>query len=99
MLPRIEINLEAIMKLMKSLLVALPFLLQIAVFAVIYTHRNPVLASSPRSVEHVDICDLHRQRDRIAEQLAVLEHKPKQFLPRGVTSTPSGPAHAKPRNN
>jgi hypothetical protein len=99
MLARIEINLEAIMKFIKSLLVALPFLLQIALFSVLYTHRNSIVAASPRYTEHIDICDLHRQRDRIAAQLAILEHKPKQFLPRGVPPAPSDPAHANPRNN
>jgi len=96
---RIEIDLEAVMKFTKLLLVALPFLLQIALFTALYTHRTSIVAASPRPAEHVDICDLHRQRDRIAAQLANLEHKPKQFLPRGVAPAPSGPAHAKPRNN
>ena len=87
------------MKFTKILLVALPFLLQIALFTAIYTHRNSAVASSPKPTEHVDICDLHRQRDRIAAQLATIEHKPKQFLPRGVASAPSDPTHAHPRNN
>jgi hypothetical protein len=87
------------MKFTKILLVALPFLLQIALFTAVYTHRNSVVASSPKPAEHADVCDLHRQRDRIAAQLAALEHRPKQFLPRGVTPTPSNPAYANPRNN
>ncbi len=87
------------MKCMKALFVAVPFLLQIAVFAALYTHRNVSAAPSPRLTEHVDICDLHRQQDRIAAQLAVIEHKPKQFLPRGVTPAPSHDAHIPPGNN
>jgi hypothetical protein len=87
------------MKFTKLLLVALPFLLQIALFAVLYAHRNSIVASSPRPTEHVDICDLHRQRDRIAAQLSILEHKPKQFLPRGVAPTSSDHPHTDPRNN
>jgi hypothetical protein len=99
MLPRIEINIEAVMKSMKALLVASPFLLQIALFGVLYTHRNPIVVSSPRPTEHVDICDLHRQRDRIAAQLAILEHKPKQFLPRGVAPASSDDPHTDSRKN
>ena len=87
------------MKFMKALFVASPFLLQIALFTAIYTHRNSIVASSPRLTEHADICDLHRQQDRIAAQLAVIEHKPKQFLPRGVTPVPSNDAHIHPGNN
>lgn|GEM_PF-4259282 len=81
------------MKFMKALFVAVPFLLQIAAFAALYAHRNAVVASSPPPTEHVDICELHRQRDRIAAQLAAFEHKPKQFLPRGVGPTPSDDTH------
>jgi len=78
------------MKFMKSLLVALPFLLQIALFTALYTHRKSFAATSQQPTVHVDICDLQRQRDRIAAQLSALEHKPKQFLPRGVAPTPNG---------
>jgi hypothetical protein len=77
------------MKFPKSLLVALPFLLQIALFTTLYTRRNIIAVSSPRPTGPVDISDLYRQRDRIAAQLAVLEHKPKQFLPRGVAAASS----------
>ena len=87
------------MKFMKALFVASPFLLQIALFTVIYTHRNSIVATSPRPTEHVDIYDLHRQRDRIAAQLAILEHKPKQFLPRGAAAAPSDHPHSDSRNN
>ena len=86
------------MKFIKSLLVALPFLLQIALFAALYTHRNAIAASPAPSNGPVEICDLHRQRDRIAAQLATLEHEPKQVLPRGVAPTPSNDAHANPGN-
>jgi hypothetical protein len=84
------------MKSIKALFVASPFLLQIALFTVIYAHRNSSAASPPQTTEHVDICDLHRQRDRIAAQLAIVEHKPKQFLPRGVTPTPGKDVQSKP---
>ena len=84
------------MKFMKALFVAVPFLLQIALFGVLYAHRNSIAA---RPAQHVDICDLHRQRDRIAAQLAILEHKPKQFLPRGVAPAPSNDPHINPGNN
>ena len=81
------------MKFTKSLLVALPFLLQIVLFTALYTRRNAIVASSPRLAQHVDISDLYRQRDRIAAQLAALEHKPKQFLPRGVAAASSDHPH------
>ena len=81
------------MKFTKSLLVALPFLLQIALFTTLYTRRNAIAASSPWPTGPVDISDLYRQRDRIAAQLAALEHKPKQFLPRGVAAASSDHPH------
>jgi hypothetical protein len=99
MLPRIEINLEAVMKFMKVLFVAAPFLLQIALFGALYAHRNSIVTSPPRPTEHVDVCDLHRQRDRIAAQLSALEHKPKQFLPRGVAPASSDHPHTDSRKN
>jgi hypothetical protein len=98
MLPGIEINLEAVMKFMKALFVAVPFLLQITLFGVLDTHRSSI-AAPVRPVEHVDICDLHRQRDRIAAQLAAIEHKPKQFLPRGVAPASNDRPHIDSRNN
>ena len=74
---------------MKSPILALPILFEVALIVALYTHRNAVAASSPWPTGHVDICDLHRQCDRIAAQLSALEHKPNNFLPRGVTPASS----------
>jgi hypothetical protein len=83
--PRIEINLEAVMK---SLVRALPILLLVAVVAILYARRQTV---PPPAEPASDIRSLQEQRDRINAQLDQLEHGSKNFLPRGSGSAPGNP--------
>jgi hypothetical protein len=82
---------------MKSLLRALPILLLVAVVAILYAHRQTVPPPAERAS---DVRALQEQRDRINAQLDQLEHRPKNFLPRGSGSaagnTAPDPNHAQP---
>jgi len=85
---------------MKSPILALPILLEVALIVALYTHRDWTATLLPPPTQRAaDIRALRVQRDRIAARLAVLECMPKTFLPRGIGAVTSNSSHADRRNN
>jgi hypothetical protein len=80
---------------MKSPIVVLPVLLQIALVAALYTHSSstpsPVPAPVPSSVEgRAEIRQLQQQREEIEARLAALESRTRVVLPRGLGGVADG---------
>ena len=88
----IEMNVEAVMK---SPIVVLPVLLQIALVAALYTYPSstpaPLPAPLPSPVEgNSEIRQLNHQREEIEARLAALENTTKVVVPRGMGSAEGG---------
>jgi hypothetical protein len=85
-------NVEAVMK---SPIVVLPVLLQIALVAALYTYSSstpaPVPEPLPSPVEgSAEVRQLHQQRAQIEAKLADLESRTIVFLPRGIGGVADG---------
>jgi hypothetical protein len=81
MLPGVEMNVEAVMK---SPIIALPVLMQIAMIAGLYYAATSVPSPTPPSSKTLpQILQLQQQRDQIETKLAALETR-ELFLPRGM---------------
>jgi hypothetical protein len=77
-------NTEAVMK---SPIIALPVLIQIAVVAALYVATTAPAPTPLPSNSANAIHDLRQQRDEIETRLADLESRTRVFLPRGMGET------------
>jgi hypothetical protein len=98
----VEMNVEAVMK---SPIVVLPVLLQIALVAALYTYSSSTPAPTPAPLPSpvgggAEVRQLHHQREEIEARLAALENTTKVVVPRGMGSPEDGaPPPSEPSPN
>jgi hypothetical protein len=81
---------------MKSLIIALPVLIQLALVTALYQASNSAPApSAPPSYSSTasEVHQLRQQRDRIEAQLNAIESRNRVFLPRGLGKVAATPAY------